>query len=258
MKKYKLKKEYPGSPKLGIILEFEKESDNKYRNYDLNIFEPENYPEFWEEIVEKDYEILSLISRDPSTINTKVFWYFDKENNGWTVDEPERTYHKEIPSFCKIHSVKRLSDGEIFTVGDKVNSTISDLGRDTDITGFKLIDNKLKVGLRDLGYYPLSTIILPKKPLFTTEDGVDIYEGDKYFTISSLYQISPECIICDWYGPRNPKWYFSTKEAAEEYILMNKPCLSFQDIINYSTTSINAISLKVKTRELKKFIKNKL
>ena len=41
--KYILKKEYPGSPKLGNII------DNLENDW------IENYPEFWEEVVEKDY-----------------------------------------------------------------------------------------------------------------------------------------------------------------------------------------------------------
>ncbi len=46
--KYILKKEYPGSPKLGNII------DNLENDW------IENYPEFWQEVVEKDYEILLL------------------------------------------------------------------------------------------------------------------------------------------------------------------------------------------------------
>ena len=70
-KKYKLIKEYPGSPELGIIAE------ERYVMKDQ--------PEYWEEVVEKDYEI--LISR-------------------------------VVPQ--EILSVKRLSDGEVFTIGDEV------------------------------------------------------------------------------------------------------------------------------------------
>lgn len=50
--------------------------------------------------------------------------------------------------------------------------------------------------------------------------------------------------------------YFSTKEAAEEYILMNKPCLSYNDVINkwWSIAGSKPDSLKL----LKTLIKSKL
>ena len=48
MKKYKLIKTYPGSPKLGTILTHE---ELQYCNWN----------EYYQEVVEKDYEILSLI-----------------------------------------------------------------------------------------------------------------------------------------------------------------------------------------------------
>lgn len=58
--------------------------------------------EFWEEVIEKDYEILSYISKlKNAIISSEDDWI----NHGdWD-----------------IHSVKRLSDGEVFTVGDKLN-----------------------------------------------------------------------------------------------------------------------------------------
>ena len=101
--KYILKKEYPGSPKLGNII------DNLENDW------IENYPEFWQPVVEKNYEILSVI-----TNNNKFI---------------EKVYNQDatIEPYWKIRSVKRLSDGEIFTIGDKVfseyiNYTINKIG----------------------------------------------------------------------------------------------------------------------------------
>lgn len=45
MKKYKLIKIYPGSPILGTIWE--------YRTKDFS-----NYPEFWQEVIEKEYQMV--------------------------------------------------------------------------------------------------------------------------------------------------------------------------------------------------------
>lgn len=98
----------------GIIVEFE----NKFNDIYITTCAGKNRCKlkdlkFIKQPFEKDYEILSLTSIESPTRGEKVLWYFDKENNGWTVDEPERAYYKDIPDFTNIHSVKRLSDGEI-------------------------------------------------------------------------------------------------------------------------------------------------
>jgi len=91
MKKFKLIKKYPGSPNLGTTCE---ERNNKSsfcyyfegeKNIGITKDQVENQPEYWEEVIEKDYEIL-----------------------------------KTCPIEGRIYSVKRLSDGEVFTVGDKI------------------------------------------------------------------------------------------------------------------------------------------
>ncbi len=103
MKKYKLIKKFPGSDELGTIITGSKETMYSkglgYRNYDW--VHVEIHPEFWEEIVEKDYEILS---------QTSV-----------RVCNPKDNYKVVRNTTPVIHSVKRLSDGEVFTVGDKVS-----------------------------------------------------------------------------------------------------------------------------------------
>ena len=204
--KYILKKEYPGSPKLGNII------DNLENDW------IENYPEFWKLVVEKNYEILSVI-----TNNNKFI---------------EKVYNQDatIEPYWKIHSVKRLSDGEIFTIGDKVFSEYVNY----TINKISIVNDKCMVSaLYDTNnpngsrlHYNLNNLKKAKKPLFTTEDGVDIFEGDKYFicTASLSNCINNEGIVGKFFKP-NPNYkYFSTKEKAEEYILYNKPCLSLEDL----------------------------
>lgn len=73
--------------------------------------------------------------------------------------------------------------------------------------------------------------------LFTTEDGIDIFEGDEYYFIV-LNDILPNNWViqrhrCDWNNQRKPalgKVQFSTKQKAEEYIYLNKPRFSFKDM----------------------------
>lgn len=74
----------------------------------------------WEELVEeKDYEILSfyhnnkLFNKDHAK-SSKDYPYWSKENTWLTFND----------RICKIHSVKRISDGQIFTVGDKIKNGV--------------------------------------------------------------------------------------------------------------------------------------
>ena len=103
--KYILKKEYPGSPKLGNTI------DNLENDW------IENYPEFWEKVVEKDYEILSLSF-------TNNFCYLQKNGEYAYRNTPNTTSTlKDCLSVgWKIHSVKRIFDSKIFTIGDELKN----------------------------------------------------------------------------------------------------------------------------------------
>ena len=98
MKTYCLIKTYPSSPKLGTIVYLETE-DNYMTNMenDFELFPKkivENYPEFWEEVVEKDYEILEIKHKYGA-----ISSYIEELDN----DLKDKTIFK----------IKRLSNGEI-------------------------------------------------------------------------------------------------------------------------------------------------
>ena len=200
--KYKLIKEYPGSPKLGNTI------DNLENDW------IENYPEFWELVVEKNYEILSVI-----TNNNKFI---------------EKVYNQDatIEPYWKIHSVKRLSDGEIFTIGDEIiyNEIFP---TKLKIKSIQLFNGEILIH-KDctMNTNKLSEIQHYKEPLFTTEDGVDIFKGDKYWKVNNDLNLSNRQKATGSTSDLNPAKYFSTKEKAEEYILMNKPVLSLKDVAN--------------------------
>lgn len=265
MKKYKLKKWYPSLSKClkegTKVIRFL--GDDDFVSCDENCpasipkFQVLNNPEFWEEVVEKDYEILSFRHKPETGIkafykNKKEFHlYFDE----WHLNNID------------IYSVKRLSDGEVFTVGDKICNTKSIKEKTqgcVTISNFKIVDDYLWIkhdtGFRssENGWNEISHYI--KKPLFTTEDGVDIFEGDSVW----------EATYCSgkkrlWNKPNmfkvlkvDIKVYlqehyklFSTKEAAEEYILMNKPCLSINDICDSNGNLFQLMAI-AKDRNLSK------
>jgi hypothetical protein len=255
MKKYKLIKEYPGSPKLGCVtaLSFNKHSQ---------------YPEFWEEVVEKDYEILSFKDIGKSPLK------------GLAVIQKDGTYSMDIsyPMYSStkgglltdflnlntwvIHSVKRLSDGEVFTVGDKYNDC--NLKNET-IIEFQLGNNGLLVNTS-----LLKNVQHIKKPLFTTEDGVNIFKDDRYWVVAknnikyigyviSAFEIEKNDTSFKEYNWFN-YWSFSTEKAAKQYVLMNKPCLSIKDVSTVFFGDFNGgyvRGLKREFRGLKELVEGK-
>jgi hypothetical protein len=272
MTKYKLIKEYPGSPKLGILVS--KAKFHMHYNYNggdfnssLRISDVENHPEYWELVVEKDYEILSYYAKNISGkgddyIDPTYIWK-QKTNGKWA-----RFYNEEFHTtpyttdqinnhngYC-IHSVKRLSDSEIFTVGDKVNSRSFE---NQTIISFMMFQDGFSIELSDVEC-DLDCLKKLKQPLFTTEDGVDIFEGDKFYCVSTPYKweiikrIGGDGLAIkeEWIRKR----CFLSKEKAEEYILMNKPCLSINDVLK---TFVKAnINYETQERRLIQLLKQKL
>ena len=242
MKKYKHKKTGIIAVKDGAS--YKLEAGNMIPSF---IFEDTND---WEKVIEKDYEILSFKQ------NSEI-------EDLWEVVDTlcEKFARKSGQMFCttpytleeilnnplySIYSIKRLSDGEIFTVGD-----VDNFGK---ITAFDIQCNTIvSMYYRKGDWQWLSSIKHLKNPLFTTEDGVDIFEGDEYWKVlpNSNYGLHHlTCVDSDL----QPSWTFSTKEAAEEYVLMNKPCLSINDVSD--TLNINKYGSWYKN--LKKLVKSKL
>jgi hypothetical protein len=272
MKKYKLIKEYPGSPKLNTIFDYWTDglSEQVYNKSNNPSFIPfkivKQYSEFWEEVIEKDYEILSFYQE--SNVHGRYIYFKSHEN--WKYIEKQN---------YKIHSVKRLFDGEIFTIGDILSEKsftsssrhflTEDYPYDNLITKIGIVKNhqgevagyiksqngKLMFSASNrYGNYNVSLEDAKKykKPLFTTEDGVDIFEGDTIFGVNIDWKVFSHYTdlqnkVKSW----GIKPIFSTKKAAEEYIIMNKPCLSINDLLkDYLFSS----SLD----DLKKLVKSKL
>lgn len=233
MKKYKLIKEYPGSPKLNYILKPIK--NNKQEYYINNMFiNPEDYPEYWEEIIEKDYEILSFIVDSNKVILTRrqnnLFasvrsnvtngFYSEEDilsNDPKRVDWIENSDDKYGYS---IYSVRRLSDGEIFTIGDKTNQGV--------INNILLVDNNILFNQYVNSFKNIQHV---KQPLFTTEDGVEMFAGQIICSVHiETHTIQDRGLLCLDFKPNNDYKYFSKREKAEEYIKLNSIRYSLKDI----------------------------
>lgn len=165
---------------------------------------------------------------------------------------------------CKITSVRRLSDGEVFTVGDEVRIVskavfgwdrnpihrikyfaLEDGGQlfipcetDIPVCGNNLQSDAYKSGIfyiDDIAKLPAA----PPKPqvLFTTEDGVQIHQGYEgkiwrvFIKPHSFEMWKPYEIGMPQYINSAEEKYFSTEATAKEFCIMNKPCLSVNDIL---------------------------
>lgn len=233
MKKFRLIKEYPGSPSLGTIV-YQHNLETTQRVYkiestvsrvplDKHIVEMQ--PLFWQEITKKDYEILSFVR-----INSSLYQGIIKTKNSsgnFTFDFVTGNDSEERLLNCSgfaIHSVRRLSDNKIFTLDDKLVF---------DGVAGKLVRFTLSNGKMYADQVSLSNIHHIEDKLFTTEDGVDIFEGDSYFKVTNDTFILLPMPSASKHESLRSK-VFSTREAAREYIILNKPCLSISDIYNNS------------------------
>lgn len=212
--------------------------------------------EYWEEITDKkDYEILSFIDgfeifiKQPNGIFKHQWDTIDKGyEEGWNTEK----HLLKIATGCKIHSVRRLSDGEIFTIGDIINFSNMGTAKLLEIefecapvdkgTGKLTFVNDHKI----LGkWWSIDQLSKERPVLFTTEDGVSIKEGDNYWFIwvkgkhlpnyQTLYHPyfveNAAKLDLDEYWSKDAR-FFSTEKAAKDFIIYHKPCLSIKEILS--------------------------
>ena len=271
--KYKLIKEYPGSPCIGTIKEVETHGG---RVLTCNTWELYNiYPEFWEEVDEipeyvkfrkriynkdwtphvyciinddlqpfksicaistkeeyeaqfKEYEILSFegdTGKFATLCPDNFYRYTPYNNRDFTL---AKMLELASVGTVRIHSVKRLSDGEVFTVGDKLHKHGATIKKFIVMNDFLQIISDATHGVvtNNLGWRLENLQKAIRYPLFITEDDVVIYEENK-----------KSCWIMDTDFNLHPYPYigfktFSTKQKAEEYIAKNKVLFVTEDGVN--------------------------
>lgn len=185
MKKFKLIKEYPNSPKLNSIV-ITDDLGQYIIDKPLQIFqttEIENFPEFWQEIGDEYPKI--LMYRDPTTKEL----YVRKDEYFYSTKDTE--YKGSITEcfisqkYYEIYQVAKSKD-EIFTIGDRIqHKTVYNKG---EITKINLINDKIYFSTTynesEMGT-ALENAIKLSTPLFVTEDGVKIFEGNKVWFVEN-------------------------------------------------------------------------
>jgi len=206
-----------------------------------------------EEKPKKEYEILEyeyLVTKERVTLR-KNGTYYAKEHLGDDVRGAtlEEFYSFYSPDTHRIISIKRLSDNEIFSIGDNVQYDPSNKYTKypeynkpykIDKFHFDSLGRLVAKGYNEIDNITNDACVIESKnfrkvervPLFKSENGVDMYIGDRYFRIISNWEIQEENVIQlgEHIYKNDTIKRFSTKEKALEYIIENKPCLSYNDI----------------------------
>jgi hypothetical protein len=266
MRKFKLIKEYPGSKALGTISQ-----PNDSLQHDFF----EKYSEYWQEIKEGNYQIMSFTASTSmwakgtlATLQEDGTYSTNFGTNGWSLKEMLMVGNSVKNGVIQIHSVKRLSDGEIFTVGDRAKTITSKGSHDirqfiirqrctgTDANGDYTYDSIDRIWIdweKDCGGNWLDSTE-KVHILGITEDGVEIKKGDVVYVVGrSLIDID---MISNFVPQDYPtKKAFSTLEAAENYIVENRYALSIKDFWEFaSKPGCNAL----KSGILEKLVKQRL
>lgn len=128
-----------------------------------------------------------------------------------------------------IWSVKRLSDDSVFTVGQKVK--IKGCPDSCDIMAFDMISAHLVAHLENkLDAYPLDKLEA-FTPVLTTEDQVDIFEGDVFYVAwkSEIWRYI-NAIADSNFKKEEEVRYFSTKELAKDFVMKENARLIINDL----------------------------
>lgn len=173
-----------------------------------------------------EYEILSLVTENIGKIDAVG------------LNEEQIKIHLKY-SF-HIFSVRRISDSEVFSVGD-THGGIS--YKEREILGFFIEDGKMMIkqtggntGLKFATKAPSRT------PLFKDFLGNDVFEGDDVWHVFN--DLTPECnagFKSKWQPNHSKENYsnncgneyynvFKSLESAKEYVLMNKPFISIREL----------------------------
>jgi hypothetical protein len=220
----------------------------------------------WEEVIKPDFEII----RYKDSAGNE---YYKKHNGKFTINlqyeyDEEKLFNKNL----KIQTIKCLSNGVavMFSVGDKVVwDWTSSENKYYTIDEFIIDGDLLKFYVKEIrGYAYFHDVIkqnfchYEEEPVYRSFDGYDISEDDEFHAVQKETFVVIES--CKYPITDPEKWLiFKNKSKMEEYVWLNKPCLSINDVAKVYVTA-NRRYLKrpsgweKQAEQLIEIVKNKL
>jgi hypothetical protein len=238
----------------------------------------ENNPEFYKEVkevVEKDYEILELANGEYTCDGTNIGAWLRGSRGNWVISK-----------------IKRLSDGVVFSIGDKVEWNWADSDdKFYTIKGFELGNkyNEGKIAV-DLLYSNGSTYLFQnlvtdstcnfrhyKEPLYVTADGFEVKEfgKDRLYWVyqkddesNGKYYIGNTMSLSKYHLPFEPtskRHLFYSEEKAKAFVakkneeaLLDSKVLSYNDVYSLiGDTYRLEYNPKELERKLKELVRSK-
>lgn len=276
MKRYKLIKCYPNSPKLGTVLESDNAFYYSYSNGIISSNTVETNPEFFEEVVEKEYEILSY-SSSGEIYKKNTNGTFDRE--GFATNWSEKSFTCDSRNEF-IYSVKRLKDNVVISIGDKLKlehwknwCTVLSMKLESNLVVFEL--QECSETSSAISTYTQLELIKYVEPLFTTEDGYEIRNFseardfhwilDDEETTKYLYNNCPlskaHLDVDTCLGSNANYKLFASEEKAQAYVdkkneekLLDSKVLSYNDLVHFYYKSWKGGRFE---HELKELVKSK-
>jgi hypothetical protein len=246
---YKLELPYPSLPhswKKGTIVNLTKDGlsyepdfmNPVYRA--LNRSEVENNPVFWSINSEEwDYEILSFISRPSGNV---VLVESDKDGN-LTFSHSSLKNWADCPSHypCDIHSIRVKETGQIITIGSKITYFYAE-NHPSNKKVFQLNKIEFEIAPSDKGKRILSFIHSGEPNL---GKWLNINQIFNYIEPISEQKLNWGVNILSWnsfdeypeketYELGTACMWFDNKKARDEYIFMNKPTISRQELVEFA------------------------
>lgn len=229
MSKYKLIREYKNSsdsgiminpPKLGTIVRFHEDTFPEYYDIKTGVRytakEIEGSPYYWVKLGDNDYKIMTYeYNNKLYNLNSFGEYVTDLNNNISDI------ILDLMDSHAVIYRVRRLSDGQDFTIGDKLNkynATIREFIYDNKNDEIKVITDANSESLvASYMEWGLNMCELSETPMFRTVDGVEKYEGDTCWVITKPIAptITPRTVSKKLISSQYV--IFDSKENAEKY-----------------------------------------
>lgn len=179
---------------------------------------------------QNDYDILSVRRNGFGDMDYETIWqlfYPTREKWANEVLASQGWY---------ISKIQRRTDGEVFTIGDKIRHKNHNSDDVKTITGFRQVGDTIMVGYSDTAAYWLKNAVKVKREkLFTTHDGKDIYPGDSFWKVGNdkngRWKAMPMTASFGRGEIIDTRRTFSSEQFANDYIIWNEPVLPLKLVI---------------------------